>query len=79
MHSSPYRHSSENIRRYASENTRPRGAWCSHIKEFKQDLIPGLRILEHLKDDSSKYVQLSVGNWLNDAGKENPKWVKQVC
>lgn len=69
----------ENVRRFASESTRPRGVWATHITELKQNPALGLPILEALKEDSSKYVRDSVGNWLNDVAKNNADFVKEVC
>ncbi|MGB1884985.1 MAG: DNA alkylation repair protein, partial [Gammaproteobacteria bacterium] len=63
---------SHHVRRLCSEGPRPRLPWASRLAMPRK---PVFNILTALKADSSKYVQKSVANHLNDIGKADPEWL----
>lgn len=67
-----------NVRRLPSEGLRPRLPWAKKLDLLIIDPSPLIPILENLKDDSSKYVQKSVANCINDIVKDNPEIAKEL-
>lgn len=65
------KHENKHMRRLSSEGIRPRLPWAKKLDLFIENPKPILPILENLKDDTSKYVQKSVANCLNDILKDN--------
>lgn len=70
--------SSVDVRRWASEGSRPRLPWGERLQEFVRDPSPTIRILELLKFDSELYVRKSVSNHLNDIAKDHPDRVVRL-
>ncbi len=73
------RHKNHLLRRFAIELSRPCGVWTRHIAELKQRPEIAEPLLEHCREDETKYVQDSVANWLNDASKTRPDFVQDLC
>lgn len=75
------------VRRLVSEGTRPRLPWGIRLKAFQNDPLPGLALLELLKDDPVPYVYRSVANHLGDILKDNTdlgfatceRWLEEVA
>jgi len=67
------------VRRLASEGSRPRLPWAMAIPSLKNDPAPILSILENLNNDPSDSVRRSVANNLNDIAKDHPHLVLSIA
>jgi 3-methyladenine DNA glycosylase AlkC len=68
-------HPNQWVRRLSSEGCRPRLPWSVALQKLKENPAPIIPILENLKNDTSRFVRLSVANNLNDIAKDNPETV----
>ncbi|PIS11310.1 MAG: DNA alkylation repair protein [Bdellovibrio sp. CG10_big_fil_rev_8_21_14_0_10_47_8] len=66
---------SEHVRRLSSEGSRPLLPWGQKLSSFVKSPEKTWPLLEALKEDSSKYVQKSVANHLNDHSKNHQEWL----
>ncbi|NMX60030.1 hypothetical protein HBO15_22610 [Pseudomonas sp. WS 5111] len=66
------------IRRFCVEILRPRGVWCEHIAQLKSEPQIAEPLLIAMLDETDKYAQDSVANWINDASKTRPDWVRDL-
>lgn len=62
----------EDVRRLASEGTRPRLPWARRVPELFERPGATLPILDALHRDPSEYVRRSVANHLNDVSRLDP-------
>jgi 3-methyladenine DNA glycosylase AlkC len=65
-------------RRFALEATRPRSVWGRHVQRLKAEPELGLPLLAAARCDSDRYVRSSVANWLNDAARSRPDFVRAL-
>lgn len=72
-------HENSQVRRLASEGSRPRLPWAMAIPDLKKDPAPLLAILNNLKNDPSESVRRSVANNLNDIAKDHPEVVIKIA
>jgi 3-methyladenine DNA glycosylase AlkC len=67
------------VRRLVSEGTRSRLPWGVHLQTFRKDPSKAISLIEHLKTDHSRYVQISVANNLADIIKDNPDFGLRIA
>jgi 3-methyladenine DNA glycosylase AlkC len=67
------------VRRLASEGSRPRLPWGMQLSGRRESPELAWPLLSRLKADSSRYVQKSVANHLNDLTKDHADAVVAVC
>lgn len=65
----------EHVRRLVSEGSRPFLPWGQKLPQFAKEPNLTWPLLEKLKNDSSKYVQKSVANHMNDISKNHANWL----
>lgn len=69
----------EHVRRLVSEGSRPLLPWGQKLSRFLETPTHTWPLLDSLKNDSSRYVQKSVANHMNDLSKKHGDWlVKQL-
>ncbi|CAG5003177.1 putative protein YhaZ [Dyadobacter sp. CECT 9275] len=69
------KHENSQVRRLASEGSRPRLPWAMALPTLKKNPEPLLPLLENLKQDPSESVRRSVANSINDIAKDHPDLV----
>lgn len=63
------------LRRLVTEGPRPRLPWAKKLGYLKDDVQENLNLLKPFLNDSSRYVEKSVANHLNDISKDYPEVV----
>jgi 3-methyladenine DNA glycosylase AlkC len=63
----------------AVEGGRPRLPWAKQLNTFINNPEPMLKLVEPLKEDTSKYVRKSIANLINDVSKDHPDRIRQLA
>ncbi|MEN8649608.1 DNA alkylation repair protein [Streptomyces sp. 21So2-11] len=73
------RHADHDVRRLASEGTRPFLPWATRVPALLAEPRATLPILDDLYRDTSEYVRRSVANHLNDLSRNHPDLVVETA